>query len=117
MIEKKISAFVSKHNSNREKQVILLKIPDGEWWHYLAVRRITSKHCGDFYCLNHLDSFATENKYESRKKLLESNDFCNIIMLSRDNKILEFNLYQKYVKALFVIYADLECLIENIDEY
>ena len=38
-------------------------------------------------------------------------------MLSRDNKILEFNLYQKYVKALFVIYADLECLTENIDEY
>ena len=29
-------AFVSKHNSNFEKQAILLVIPNGEGWHYLA---------------------------------------------------------------------------------
>ena len=33
-----------------------------------------------------------------------------------DTKILEFNQYQKSDKALFVIYADLECLMEKIDE-
>ena len=32
-----------------------------------------------------------------------------------DTKILEFNKNQKSEKALFVIYADLECLIEKID--
>ena len=31
--EKLCSAYVSKHNSNREKQIILLKISNGEWWH------------------------------------------------------------------------------------
>ena len=38
-------------------------------WHYLAVKMlstllhgITSKHKGDFYCLNCLHSFRTENK-------------------------------------------------------
>ena len=38
-------------------------------WHYLSVkklsallREITSKHHGDFYCLNCLHSFATEKK-------------------------------------------------------
>ena len=38
-------------------------------WHYFAVkklsallRRITSKHHGDFYCLNFLHFFATEKK-------------------------------------------------------
>ena len=31
-------AYVSKHNSNREKQVIVLTITDGEKWHYLAVK-------------------------------------------------------------------------------
>ena len=30
--------YVSKHNSNSEKQVILLKISNGEGWHYLAVK-------------------------------------------------------------------------------
>ena len=30
--------YVSKHNSNREKHVILLIFPNGEEWHYLAVK-------------------------------------------------------------------------------
>ena len=38
-------------------------------------------------------------------------------MPSEDTKILEFNQYQKSDKAPFVIYADLECLIEKIDGY
>ena len=36
-------------------------------------------------------------------------------MPSKDTKILEFNQYQKSDKAPFIIYADLECLIEKID--
>ena len=45
--------------SNEEKEV----------WHYLAVKKlsillrgITSKHHGDFYCLNCLQSFRKEKK-------------------------------------------------------
>ena len=36
-------------------------------------------------------------------------------MPSEDTKILEFNQYQKFDKAPFIIYADLECIIEKID--
>ena len=48
-------AYKSKHNLRRENQVFLLMITDGEKWHYLAVKKlstlfkgITSKHTGDF---------------------------------------------------------------------
>ena len=58
-------AYVSKHNSSCEKQVILLMIPNGEGSHYLAVREVsillrgmTSKHHVEFYCLNCLHDFA-----------------------------------------------------------
>ena len=34
---------------------------------------------------------------------------------SEDTKILELNQYQKSNKVPFIIYADLECLIEKID--
>ena len=34
-----------------------------------------------------------------------------------DTKILEFNQYQKSDKTPFIIYADLECIIEKIDGY
>ena len=54
--EKIHPAYVSKRNSNCEKQVILLMIPNGEAWHYLAVmklsallRGITLKDHGYFY--------------------------------------------------------------------
>ena len=36
-------------------------------------------------------------------------------MPSEDTKILQFNQYLKSNKAPFIIYADLECLIEKID--
>ena len=97
-------------------------IPNGEKWHYLAVKKllgllteITSKNHGNFYCLNCLYSFATEKKLELHKKVCEKKIFSNVLMPSKDTKILEFNQYQKSDKAPFIIYADLKCLIEKID--
>ena len=114
--------YVSKHNSNCEKQVILLMISNGKKWHHLAVKKlstllrgITSKHHGDFYCLNCFHSFATEKKLQSHKRACENEDFCNVNMPSEDTKILEFNQYQKSDKAPFIIYADLQFIIEKID--
>ena len=40
--EKMYPAYVSKSNSNREKEVILLMIPSGKGWHYLAVRKLSA---------------------------------------------------------------------------
>ena len=37
--KKQKNAYASKHSSNREKQVILLMIPNGEKWHYLEVKK------------------------------------------------------------------------------
>ena len=61
-------AYVSKKNSNCEKQFIILMGLNGKgckakskkrWWHCLAVKklpalfsRITSKNNGDLYCLD-----------------------------------------------------------------
>ena len=65
-------AYVSKHNLNREKQVILVIISNGEGWHYLATtklsalsRRRTSKQHHDFYCLHCIHYFAREKECEN----------------------------------------------------
>ena len=49
-------------------QLNLLMITCGKTWHYLPVkklsaflRKITSNHVGDFYCLSFLHSYATED--------------------------------------------------------
>ena len=59
--------------------------------------------------------FATENKLELHKQVCENKNFCSIRISSKDTKILKFNQYQKSDKAPFIIYGDLECLIEKID--
>ena len=59
------------------------------------LRGTTSKHHGEFYCLNCLHSFPTEKKFESHKKKSENEYFCNVIMPSGDTKVLEFNRYEK----------------------
>ena len=40
--EKIYPSYVSKNNSNRHKQVILLMIPNREKWHYLAIKKLSA---------------------------------------------------------------------------
>ena len=68
------------------------------------LRGITSKHHGDFCCLNCPHSFAIENKRESHNKVCEKKDFWNVVMPSENAKISEFN--QKSDKAPFIICAE-----------
>ena len=48
---------------------------------------------------------------------MKNKDFCNVVMPFEDTKVLEFNQHQKFDKALFIIYTDLECIIEKIHGY
>ena len=88
-------AYKSKYNRKRENQVVLLMITNGKKWHYIALksertddgfnrpirslsrffRGITSNHCGDFYCLNCLHSFRTDNALKKHERLCENNDY------------------------------------------
>ena len=93
--EKIYPAFVSRKPSNRVKQAILLIIPNGKGWHYIAekkltalLRALTSKTYSDFYCLNCFHSFWTINKVESHKRVYGKKDVCNIIMPSEEIRIL-----------------------------
>ena len=99
-----LPAYISKHDSTRKKQIILLMISNKEkkGWHYLVVnklhtlaRGIKSKHHGGFYCLSYLHTFRTENELKSHEKVCKNSDFCGIVMLSEKDKILEFNQYMK----------------------
>ena len=112
-------AYKSKYNLKHENQVILLMITDGKKLHYLAVKElpallagITANNNGDFYCLNCFCSYSTKNK--KHKNVCENYDYCYVEMPEEDNKILKYNHGEKYVKAPFIIYADLESLLEKM---
>ena len=79
------------------------------------LRGITSNHNGDFYCLNCFHSYTTERKLRKHKRICENLDFCYLKMPDEDNKILKYILGKKSLKVPFVIYADLECLLQKIN--
>ena len=90
----------------------------GKKWHYLAVKslsallkRITSKHDGDFYCLNCFHSYTTENKLKKHKNVCENHDYCYVEMPKEDNKIIKYNHGEKSMKIPFIVYTDLESSI------
>ena len=96
-------------------------ITDGKKWHYLAVKKlsalligITSKHNEDLYCLNCFYSFTTEDALKKHENVCKNHDYCYVEMPGKDIGILKHNPGERYMKVPFIIYADLQCLLENI---
>ena len=85
-------------------------------WQNLSglLRGITSNHKEDFYCLNCFHFYSTKNKLEAHKKICESHDYCHIEIPTKNNNTIKYTHGEKSMKLPFVIYADLECLLENI---
>ena len=118
--EKIRHAYKSKYNLTRENQVILLMITDGKKWHYLEVKRLsalfrrkTGNNNGDFSCLNCFQSYATKNKFKKHKKVCENHDYLYVEMPEEYNKTLKYDEGEKSMKSPFIVYADLECLLEK----
>ena len=96
-------------------------IPDGKKWHYLTVKRlsallrgITSNHKKDFHCLICFHSYSTKEKLKKHEKVCNDHDYCYVEMPDEDNKILKYNHGEKSMRVPFIIYADLECLLEKM---
>ena len=114
-------AYKSKSNYKRKKQVILLMITDeNNRLHYLAVkslpvlfRGITSNHYRDCYCLNCFHSYCTLNKLKRHERICNNHDYCRIDM-PKENENIKYLPGEKALKAPFIVYADLECLLEKV---
>ena len=71
IVENKL-IFLTISNREKREQSGILATPansEGKQWHYLKAKKlsallrgITSKHHGDFYCMNCLHYFATKKK-------------------------------------------------------
>ena len=79
------------------------------------LRGITSNHDGDFYCLNCLHSYRTKETLKKHEKVCNNHDYCYVKMPNKYERILKYNDREKSLKVQFVIYADLEYLLEKID--
>ena len=96
-------------------------ITDDKKLHYVAVKKmsalfrgITPNNNGDFYCINCLHSYKTEKKLQRDENLRKNHNYCYVEMPNEDNKIVKYNHGVKVMKFTFIIYADLETLLEKM---
>ena len=126
-------SYKSKYNRKRENQVVLLMIADGKKHHYLALksiptangynrpieslsrllRRVTSNHDGDFYCMSCFHSICSDDSLRKHKRLCGNHNYCNVDMPEKNKNKLKYRYGEKLLKAPFIIYADLECLLKK----
>ena len=98
--------YKSNYNRKRKNQVILLMITNNkENWHYPEVknlsglfRGITSNNNGDFYCLNCIPSYLTDNALKEHERLCNNHDHCEIIMPEK-NKNIKIQQRRKIIKS------------------
>ena len=95
-------------------------ITDDKKCHYLAVRSLSalfrgirSNNNGDFYCLNCFHSYRTLNKLKKHERVCNNYDYCRVDMPGEDKNTLKYRYGEKSLKASFIIYADLECLLKK----
>ena len=92
---------------------------DKNRWHYLAVkslptllRGIKSNYHGDFYGLNCFPSYTTHNKLKKHERVCNNHDYCRVDM-PREHEKIKYLPGEKSLKAPFIVYADLECLLKR----
>ena len=76
-------------------------------------RGITSNNNGDLYCLNCFHSYRTVKKLAKHEEVFNDYDYCYAEMSNKGSKILKYNYGEKSLKVPFIIYADVECLLEK----
>ena len=93
-------------------------ITDEEKWHYLAVKKsfllrgITLKHNDDYYFVNCLHSFGTENELKTHKNVCKNYGYCYTEMSEVGKKILKYNHTERSMKVPFIIYTGTESLLK-----
>ena len=78
------------------------------------LRGITSNHHGDFYCLNCFHSYITLNKLKKHERVCNNHDYYRVHMPKEHEKI-KYLPGEKSLKALLIIYVDLEGLLKKCD--
>ena len=96
-------------------------ISDGINYQYLAATNSSgllqgnsSNHRGNFYCLNCFNSYTTKNKLKEHEEICNNHNSCNIEMPDWVNETIKHNPGEKSLKAPFVIYLDLECILKQV---
>ncbi|XP_065650351.1 uncharacterized protein LOC136078506 [Hydra vulgaris] len=109
-------------NNNRKHLIDLLLISNGEINHYCLIKNLSrllssqtsNKRCKKHYCRNCLLGFNSEESLPNHKSYCETHDSVRI-ELPPPNSTIQFTNHNKSMRVPFVVYADFESFIKQID--
>ncbi|XP_057299355.1 uncharacterized protein LOC130629979 [Hydractinia symbiolongicarpus] len=112
----------SKH-LDRKETVVLFLLCEGDKRHYIAVKNLSgvlskanSKHKNkEYYCLNCLYGFQSEQKRDEHFEYCKNNDAAKI-QLPKEGSTLTFTDGKFQLKAPFIMYADFEAFTKELPE-
>ena len=77
----------------------------------------TSSNNGGFYSLNCFRSYRKLNKLKKHERVCNNHDYYHVDMPEQAKNRLKYSPGDKSLKAPFLIYADLECLLKKEQSY
>ena len=77
------------------------------------LRGISSCNNGYFYCLNYFQSYRTLNKLKKHERACNNHDYC-LAYMPKEHEKVKYLHGEKSLKAPFIIYADLECVLKKV---
>ena len=128
--------YISKFNFTRKKQIALLKISNGDRWHFLALkseqeentdcmkptksflklmRDISSNSHEDYYYFGCFHSFRCKSTLEKHTQLCKDHNFCKTKLPENNKKVKEHKFGSKALRMNDITYVDLECVLVNYD--
>ena len=113
--------YVSKEKF--EDHMELLLITDGKNKHYVLIKDFnklmynqTKHESRKHFCMYCLQCFSSERVLNNHKEnCIQLNGTQAVKMPTKDNTILKFNNYHKQQPTPFVIYADIEALLQKVE--
>ena len=113
--------YISKEKF--EDHMELLLITDGKNKHYVLIKDFnklmynqTKHESRKHFCMYCLQCFSSERVLNNHKEnCIQLNGTQAVKMPTKDNSILKFNNYHKQQPTPFVIYADIEALLQKVE--
>ena len=86
---------------------------------FLFWQTTQNSHCmqENLLKINCLHSYRTENKLKKYYNVCKNHDYCYVEMPKEDNKISKYIHGKKSMKVPFIIYTDMESLLEKISTH
>ncbi|XP_076247956.1 uncharacterized protein LOC143187614 [Calliopsis andreniformis] len=111
-------------NQKRHRHVNLLYIENDGIGHFAWIKNLSrlvatqfSKHKEKkFICDRCLHFYNSRERLDAHENDCQNMNKCTVLLPSEDDKWLKFNKYCRKDRVSFVVYADLECVLEKIKD-